>query len=100
MNPVALGDYVELIRGRLSGEFALDAAKRLLTRIGKKWVMVNDGPGFVTNRILMLTINEAIWALQDGVASAVDIDQLFRSCFGHKMGPLETADLIGLDVIL
>jgi 3-hydroxybutyryl-CoA dehydrogenase len=100
MNPVTMGDYVELVRGRLSADSALDAAKELLSSIGKKWVLVNDGPGFVTNRILMVTINEAIWAFQDGVASAADIDQLFRSCFGHKMGPLETADLIGLDVIL
>jgi 3-hydroxybutyryl-CoA dehydrogenase len=68
--------------------------------MGKRGIIVNDSPGFVTNRVLMLTINEAIFLLQDRVAMAEDIDAIFRDCFGHKMGPLETADLIGLDTIL
>jgi 3-hydroxybutyryl-CoA dehydrogenase len=68
--------------------------------MGKEWIVVNDLPGFVSNRVLMLTINEAIFVVQDQVASAEDVDRLFRSCFGHKMGPLETGDLIGLDTIL
>jgi 3-hydroxybutyryl-CoA dehydrogenase len=63
-------------------------------------VLVNDSPGFVSNRVLMLTINEAINLVQERVSSAADIDEIFTSCFGHKMGPLETADLIGLDTIL
>jgi 3-hydroxybutyryl-CoA dehydrogenase len=54
----------------------------------------------VSNRVLMLTVNEAIYLLHEGVASAEDVDTIFKSCFGHKMGPLETADLIGLDTIL
>ena len=62
--------------------------------------MVNDSPGFVSNRVLMLTVNEAIYLVQDQVATAEQVDHLFKSCFGHKMGPLETADLIGLDTIL
>lgn len=63
-------------------------------------VVVNDFPGFVTNRVLMLTINECVWAVQDGVAEPQDVDKIFRLGFGHKMGPLATCDLIGLDTIL
>ena len=68
--------------------------------MGKDGIVVNDSPGFVSNRVLMLTINEAIFLVQDGVATAEQVDQLFKTCFGHKMGPLETGDLIGLDTIL
>ena len=57
-------------------------------------------PGFVSNRVLMVTVNEAIFVLHDQVASVQDVDRLFKTCFSHKMGPLETADLIGLDTIL
>jgi 3-hydroxybutyryl-CoA dehydrogenase len=72
----------------------------LLTGLGKEGVVVNDSPGFVSNRVLMLTVNEAAFLLHDGVSTAEDVDRIFRDCFGHKMGPLETADLIGLDTIL
>ncbi|MDQ3982994.1 MAG: 3-hydroxyacyl-CoA dehydrogenase family protein, partial [Actinomycetota bacterium] len=72
----------------------------LLRSMGKEGIVVNDSPGFVSNRVLMLTVNEAIAVLADGVAAAEDIDRIFKTCFGHKMGPLETADLIGLDTIL
>jgi len=72
----------------------------LLSNMGKEWIVVNDMPGFVSNRVLMLMVNEAIFLVQDGVASAPEVDTIFKSCFGHKMGPLETADLIGLDTIL
>jgi 3-hydroxybutyryl-CoA dehydrogenase len=68
--------------------------------MGKECVVVNDMPGFVSNRVLMLTVNEAVYLVQDQVATAEEIDKIFKSCFGHKMGPLETADLIGLDTIL
>jgi 3-hydroxybutyryl-CoA dehydrogenase len=68
--------------------------------MGKDYVLVNDSPGFVSNRVLMLTINEAIYLLHEQVASAEEVDRIFKSCFGHAMGPLETADLIGLDTIL
>ena len=68
--------------------------------MGKDGIVVNDMPGFVSNRVLMLTINEAVFLVQDGVATAEQVDQIFKTCFGHKMGPLETADLIGLDTIL
>jgi 3-hydroxybutyryl-CoA dehydrogenase len=66
----------------------------------KEGIIVADAPGFVSNRVLMLTVNEAMYLVQENVASAEDVDRIFKSCFGHKMGPLETADLIGLDTIL
>ena len=66
----------------------------------KECVVVNDMPGFVSNRVLMLTVNEAVFLVQDQVALVEEVDKIFKSCFGHKMGPLETADLIGLDTIL
>jgi 3-hydroxybutyryl-CoA dehydrogenase len=100
MNPVPMKKAVEVIRGFHTSEETLERTGALLTRMEKKYIVVNDAPGFVTNRVLMLTINEAIFVLQDNVASAQDIDYIFKSCFEHKMGPLETADLIGLDTIL
>jgi len=62
--------------------------------------VVQDMPGFVSNRVLMLTVNEAAFLVQDQVSVPADIDRIFKSCFGHKMGPLETIDLIGVDTIL
>ena len=100
MNPVPMKNTVELIRGHHTTEETIARGKAFLKQMGKDAVVVNDMPGFVSNRVLMLTINEAIWLVQDGVASAADVDKIFRSCFGHKMGPLETGDLIGLDTIL
>jgi 3-hydroxybutyryl-CoA dehydrogenase len=100
MNPVPMKSTVEVIRGYHTSDQTIDLAKTLLEQMGKRGIIVNDSPGFVTNRVLMLTINEAIFLLQDRVAMAEDIDAIFRDCFGHKMGPLETADLIGLDTIL
>jgi len=100
MNPVPMKDTVEVIRGFHTGDAAIEATKQLLTQLGKQWVIVNDSPGFVSNRVLMLTINEAVYLLAENVAGAEDVDRIFKSCFGHKMGPLETADLIGLDTIL
>lgn len=100
MNPVPLKTTVEVIRGYHTSEETLETAKRLLALMGKHAIVVADSPGFVSNRVLMLTINEAIFLLHERVASAEDIDGIFKNCFGHKMGPLETADLIGLDTIL
>ncbi|MCP4653780.1 MAG: 3-hydroxyacyl-CoA dehydrogenase family protein, partial [bacterium] len=100
MNPVPLKPMVEVIRGFHTSEDTLEKAKALLAAMGKDCIVVNDMPGFVSNRVLMLTVNEAIFLIQDQVAPAEDIDRLFKTCFGHKMGPLETADLIGLDTIL
>lgn len=100
MNPVPLKPMVEVIRAYHTSEETIQRTRDLLTQMGKENVVINDSSGFVTNRVMMLTVNEAIFLLQEGVASAEDIDRLFRQCFGHKMGPLETADLIGLDTVL
>ena len=100
MNPVPMKKAVEVIRGRRTSTESVETSRALLKQMGKEAIVVNDSPGFVSNRVLMLTINEAICLLQEQVASAEDIDKVFRLCFGHKMGPLETADLIGLDTVL
>jgi 3-hydroxybutyryl-CoA dehydrogenase len=100
MNPVPMKSMVEVIRGHHTSEETLVRGKAFLAQLGKEAVVVNDMPGFVSNRVLMLTVNEAVWLVQDQVASAADVDKIFCSCFGHKMGPLETGDLIGLDTIL
>jgi len=100
MNPAPLKPMTEVIRGHHTSEETLDRVMSLLTAMGKEWIVVNDMPGFVSNRVLMLTINEAVFVVQDQVAEAGDVDRIFKLCFGHKMGPLETADLIGLDTIL
>jgi 3-hydroxybutyryl-CoA dehydrogenase len=101
MNPVPLKPTVEVIRGYHTTDETVAFARELLRGIGKDSIVVNDSPGFVSNRVMMLTVNEAIFILQEGVAnSSEDVDRIFKTCFGHKMGPLETADLIGLDTIL
>ncbi len=100
MNPVPRKPMVEMIRGFHTSEETIGVTQQLLRQMKKEWVLVNDSPGFVSNRVLMLTINEAVFLLHEGVSSAADIDTVFKSCFGHPMGPLETADLIGLDTIL
>lgn len=100
MNPVPMKPLVEVIRAHHTSAATIDRAKELLAQLGKEAVVVNDMPGFVSNRVLMLTVNEAVFLVQDQVSSPRDIDRIFKGCFGHKMGPLETADLIGLDTIL
>src|SRR5690625_2457891 len=100
MNPVPMKKTVEVIRGFHTSEETLAETDAFLEEMGKEGIVVNDMPGFVSNRVLMLTINEAIFLVQDQVSNPADIDKIFRNCFGHKMGPLETGDLIGLDTIL
>ncbi|MBY6263501.1 3-hydroxybutyryl-CoA dehydrogenase [Azospirillum sp. 412522] len=100
MNPVPVMPMVEIIRAVHSSEDALRAARTLVADAGAQAITVNDSPGFVTNRVMMLMVNEAMFLLHEGVSSAADVDRLFKTCFGHKMGPLETADLIGLDTVL
>ncbi len=100
MNPVPLKPAVEVIRGYHTSADTIATATRLLGLMGKKAILVNDSPGFVSNRVLMLTINEAIFLVQEKVASAEVVDEIFKNCFEHRMGPLETGDLIGLDTIL
>lgn len=100
MNPVPLKPMVEVIRGHHTSDETIATAQQFLLQMGKEGVVVEDYPGFVSNRVLMLTVNEAIFLVQDGVSNAEDVDRIFVGCFGHKMGPLATADLIGLDTIL
>jgi 3-hydroxybutyryl-CoA dehydrogenase len=100
MNPVPLMPLVEVIRGDRTSAEVLDKGIQLLRQAGRESIIVNDSPGFVTNRVMMLMVNEAMFLVHENVASAQDVDRLFKTCFGHKMGPLETADLIGLDTVL
>jgi 3-hydroxybutyryl-CoA dehydrogenase len=100
MNPVPMKPTVEVVRGYHTSDQTIATAQSLLASMGKEGIVVNDSPGFVSNRVLMLTINESIFLLQDQVATVENVDKIFRTCFGHKMGPLETADLIGLDTVL
>ncbi|MEM8530259.1 MAG: 3-hydroxyacyl-CoA dehydrogenase NAD-binding domain-containing protein [Chloroflexota bacterium] len=100
MNPVPMKPMVEVIRGFHTSDETIQTAREVLHSMGKEGIIVNDMPGFVSNRVLMLTVNEAAFLVQDQVAAVGDVDAIFKSCFGHTMGPLETADLIGLDTIL
>ncbi len=100
MNPVPLKTTVEVIKGYHTSEETLIRIRNLLAEIGKECIVVNDYPGFVSNRISHLFINEAAFVVQDKVASHEEVDDIFKKCFGHKIGPLETADLIGLDTIV
>jgi 3-hydroxybutyryl-CoA dehydrogenase len=100
MNPPPLMPLVEVIRGVHTSDETIAAAQELVAQAGKQSIVVNDSPGFVTNRVMMLMVNEAMFLVHEGVASVQDVDRLFKTCFGHKMGPLETADLIGLDTVL
>lgn len=99
LNPIPLKSLVEVIRGDFTSEETLERTKNFLRSLDKTWVVVNDSPGFVTNRVLMLTINECIRVVHEGIAEPRDVDKIFRLGFGHKMGPLATADLIGLDTV-
>ncbi|MDG9669470.1 3-hydroxyacyl-CoA dehydrogenase family protein [Hahella sp. CR1] len=100
MNPVYLKHTVEVILGLNTSEQTKDRCLEMLAMLGKKAVVVKDGPGFVSNRISHLFMNEAAFAIQDGIAQPADVDAIFKECFGHKMGPLETADLIGVDTVV
>ena len=96
-NPVPVLKLVEIVRGRETSDETAEAITELARELGKTPAIANDFPGFVSNRILMPFINEAVWALQDGVAEADAIDTIARLGFAHPMGPLGLADLIGLD---
>ena len=96
-NPVPVLKLVEIIRGRDTSDATAEAVTALAVELGKTPAVANDFPGFVSNRILMPFINEAVWALQDGVAEADAIDTIAKLGFAHPMGPLALADLIGLD---
>ncbi|HEY6068953.1 MAG TPA: 3-hydroxyacyl-CoA dehydrogenase NAD-binding domain-containing protein [Gaiellaceae bacterium] len=96
-NPVPVLQLVEIIRGRDTSDETADAITELARDLGKTPAVANDFPGFVSNRILMPFINEAVWALHDGVAEAEAIDTIAKLGFAHPLGPLALADLIGLD---
>jgi len=96
-NPVPVLNLVEIIRARDTSDETADAITELARELGKTPAVANDFPGFVSNRILMPFINEAVWALHDGVAEAGAIDTIARLGFAHPLGPLALADLIGLD---
>lgn len=100
MNPVPIMTLVEIIRGYLTSDETYEAIRDLSKRLGKEPVEVNDYPGFISNRILMPMINEAVFALYEGVASVEDIDKVMKLGMNHPMGPLTLADFIGLDVCL
>ncbi|ADW21429.1 3-hydroxybutyryl-CoA dehydrogenase [Thermus scotoductus] len=99
-NPVPLMQLVEVIRGELTSEETRDVVVEVARRMGKTPLEVQDYPGFVSNRLLMPMINEAIEALREGVATKEAIDGVMRLGMNHPMGPLELADLIGLDTCL
>ena len=100
MNPVPVMKLVEIIRGYSTSDETYKLIKDLTTKLGKVPVEVHDYPGFISNRILMPMINEAIFALMEGVASKEDIDTVMKLGMNHPMGPLTLADFIGLDVCL
>jgi 3-hydroxybutyryl-CoA dehydrogenase len=96
-NPVPVMALVEVVRGRDTSDETAEAITELARELGKTPAVANDFPGFVSNRILMPFINEAVWALHDGVAEAEAIDTIAKLGFNHPLGPLALADLIGLD---
>ncbi|HEY8844664.1 MAG TPA: 3-hydroxyacyl-CoA dehydrogenase NAD-binding domain-containing protein [Gaiellaceae bacterium] len=96
-NPVPVLRLVEVVRGRETSDETAEAVMELARELGKTPAVANDFPGFVSNRILMPYINEAVWALRDGVAEPEAIDTIAKLGFNHPMGPLALADLIGLD---
>jgi len=99
-NPVPLMPPVEIVRGLQTSEDTIATTRTLAERMQKQALVVQDSPGFVVNRVLMPLINEAVFALQEGVGDAATIDALMKLGCNHPMGPLELADLIGLDVCL
>jgi 3-hydroxybutyryl-CoA dehydrogenase len=100
MNPVPVMKLVEVIRGQETSDETTDAVMRASRALGKEPVEANDYPGFVSNRVLMPMINEAVFCLMEGVATKEGIDTVMKLGMAHPMGPLTLADLIGLDVCL
>lgn len=100
MNPVPVMQLVEIIRGLQTSQETFNAVKSLTEKMGKTPVEANDSPGFLANRILLPMINEAIYALFEGVGTPEAIDAVMRLGMNHPMGPLTLADLIGLDTCL
>ena len=100
MNPVPIMKLVEVIKGLRTSDSTANLIKDISEKMGKIPVEVNDGPGFVSNRVLIPMINEAVYCLMDGTGTAENIDNVMKLGMNHPMGPLALADLIGLDVCL
>jgi 3-hydroxybutyryl-CoA dehydrogenase len=99
-NPVPVMKLVEVIRGLATSQATFETARELAVKLEKTPVEVNDAPGFVSNRVLMPLLNEAMYAVMEGVATAQAVDEVFKLGMAHPMGPLTLADFIGLDVCL
>ncbi len=99
-NPVPMMKLVEVIRGLATSQQTFDAVRELALKLDKTPVEVNDAPGFVSNRVLMPLLNEAMYAVMEGVATSEAVDEVFKLSMAHPMGPLTLADFIGLDVCL
>ena len=97
-NPVPVMALVEVVRGMATSDATFAAVRDLSVKLGKTPVEVNDAPGFVSNRVLMPLINEAAFAVMEGVATPEAVDQVFKLGMAHPMGPLTLADFIGIDV--
>jgi 3-hydroxybutyryl-CoA dehydrogenase len=97
-NPVPVMALVEVVRGMATSDETFETVRALALKLGKTPVAVNDAPGFVSNRVLMPLINEAAYAVMEGVAEPEAVDQVFKLGMAHPMGPLTLADFIGLDV--
>ncbi|GAE87601.1 3-hydroxyacyl-CoA dehydrogenase family protein [Acetivibrio straminisolvens] len=100
MNPVPLKEMVEVIKGYHTSKETEEEIVSFLKSLGKKPIVIGDLPGFVSNRISHLFMNEAAFIVQDGIATPEQVDNIIKLGFNHKMGPLETADLIGLDTVV
>ncbi len=99
-NPVPVMKLVEVIRGMATSQETFDTVRDLAHKVDKTAVEVNDAPGFVSNRVLMPLLNEAMYAVMEGVATPEAVDEVFKLGMAHPMGPLTLADFIGLDVCL
>ncbi len=100
MNPVPLKEAVETVKGFHTSDEIVQSSETFLKSLNKKAILVQDYPGFVSNRLSHLFMNEAAFLVQDQVAEPKQIDDIFKFGYAHKMGPLETADLIGLDTVV
>lgn len=100
MNPVPVKNFAEVIKGWKTSQETIDTVNNLLQSVKIGCEIVNDSAGFVSNRLSHIFMNEAAFLVYEGVATASQIDNIFKNAFGHKMGPLETADLIGIDTVV
>ncbi len=100
MNPVPLQKFAEVIKGNFTSDDTIEKVKSFLKEIEIDCTVINDSVGFVSNRLSHLFMNEAINLVMEGVATPEQIDQIFTEGFHHSMGPLHTADLIGLDTVM